>query len=219
MFDQCIRCSRFGVGCSGQNFLCLSSSEFCSWLRAYKQHHRLTNAALAERVDAPLSTVARLLSGSTVSYDTAQQVMSHLAKPTGVGDSCQFSGEDDLQQALDRVSQLESELAAAHALALSESERQRAESERQSAEISRVVQTSFRYRSALVTVSAAFIAVLVSIILILAYDLSHPEMGWFSVHQGGSELFFVFVLCAVVVVLLTVAVVLGVQRLANKNRR
>ena len=165
-------CQNTSKKCKCQNFLLLAGHEFIEWLIHYKKSEGLTNAGLSGRTNVPVGTLNRILADphADFRYETAHQIMLGITQH-GLDAEEYPDSETDMLRA--RVQHLEQELADTKAMAATATE-----------EHNRVVtylKSQVRnHRTALIVTALLLVAVLLGIIGVLVYDITHPGIGYFG---------------------------------------
>lgn len=64
-YDLCISCPYIGNQCNGPNLSVISTTRWCEWISLYKESMGWNNAQIAELSGVSLSTVCRVMSGTS----------------------------------------------------------------------------------------------------------------------------------------------------------
>lgn len=173
MFFECIKCENFKKTCRGRNFLLQSGPEFIRWVIAYKAEFKLSNAKLSAETKVPVGTLNRILSDpeADIKYETAHMIMQGIVGDLPMLDTCPDPVNNEAEHLRIRVQHLEEELRDTKALA--------ARNDQRDAEtIAHLTKQTKNLRLSTIVFAGALFLVLIAIICVLLYDLTHSDVGF-----------------------------------------
>ena len=175
MFFECIKCDKFKRSCRGRNFLLQSRADFIKWVQAYKTENKLSNAKLAAETGVPVGTLNRVLSDPDIDikYETAHQIILGIVGDIQETDVCPDPVNNELETLRGRVRHLENELSETRAMSTRNDQRD-AET------IAHLTKQTKNLRLSTIVFAGVLFAVLLAIIGVLVYDLTHPGIGYFA---------------------------------------
>lgn len=167
MYSACVKCDKLGSVCKGPNFMDMTVPELIDWLKIRKAHLGWTNATLAAKSSVPVGTINRLLGGATdFKYESIRPLLRALTGSSGAELPCP-DPEDTATKALrERVRHLEQELTDTKAI-----------SDRESNHLHNQIRN---HRIALSLITGVLILVLLAIIGVLVFDITHEGIGYFG---------------------------------------
>ena len=153
-----------------------------------------TNAKLAEESGVPESSIQKYLSGKTAEPRFDKVVALCRALRISIDSTCDI----DVNASVDEIAELRA------ALALAEEKRKTAEAQRETAETRLQSQiheynnmvSAYEYRidiakdrtiwlrRGMIAIGAVTVLLMLTIIGILVYDITHPDIGWFQQAQA-----------------------------------
>lgn len=173
MFFECIKCEKFRHTCRGRNFLLQSRAGFIKWCQAYKTENKLSNAKFAAETKVPVGTLNRLLSDPDCDfkYETAHQIMQGIVGEALDTDVCPDPINNEIETMRARIHHLEDELEHTRAMA--------ARNDQRDAETIAILTKQTRnLRLAAIIFAGVLFLVLLAIIGVLVFDITHPGVGY-----------------------------------------
>lgn len=173
MFFECIKCPKFKRTCRGRNFLLQSGADFIRWVIAYKTEFKLSNAKLSVETKVPVGTLNRILSDpdADIKYETAHMIMQGIVGDIQGMDVCPDQATNDLEPLRARVQHLEQELTDTKTLA-------HRNDQRDAETIAHLTKQTRNLRLSTIIFAGVLFLVLVAIICVLLYDITHPGIGY-----------------------------------------
>lgn len=168
VYSNCIKCLKLGSICKGPNFTDMTMPDLIDWMKSRKAYLGWTSTTLAERSRVPEGTVKRVLAAEDggFKYDTIAPLLQALTGSSRAELPCPDPDGSIEEKLTSRIRHLEQELADTKTI-----------SDREANHLHHQIRN---HRIALSLITGILILVLLGIIGILVYDLTHPGIGYFG---------------------------------------
>lgn len=200
MYKKCIKCESLWHVCAGPNLAIMSPPEMLDWLQHYIDYMGYTQQQIADAAEVPKGTISRNLAKEAADvtdfkYDTIRRMITGLIRlagytgdieklmpcldPDGEAADCMErlhvseKARKELQSKLDQFEANKKEI-------IDRYEADKKEYKYESASKVEYLKTQCnRLRKTSIIMTTLLLIVLFSIIALLFYDMTHPEIGYF----------------------------------------